>query len=124
MKNTATLAVTRPVFRGLRPGGPLPRAGIEPASLAVTRPVFRGLRQGFAPLVQHEGVLESCSDETRFQGIATPHRGQTTAKDSPVSCSDETRFQGIATITNTRIPSRVLNSQLAVTRPVFRGLRL
>ena len=65
------LAVTRPVFRGLRqdpvwhqdpPGGAL---------LAVTRPVFRGLR----PVQIHaERAAEgkaACSDETRFQGIAT-----------------------------------------------------
>ena len=68
----------------------------ERNKLAVTRPVFRGLRLRYGIEDAHD-LLGSCSDETRFQGIAT-------------------RILRIAF--QTRLKS------LAVTRPVFRGLRL
>mgnify|MGYP007094578017 CR=1 FL=1 len=64
----------------------------------------------------------TCSDETRFQGIATIVSQLIEEAPRQDPCSDETRFQGIATnfwrgmITHPR-------GALAVTRPVFRGLR-
>ena len=39
-------------------------------------------------------------------------------------CSDETRFQGIATLSAQAGYRRGQDAKLAVTRPVFRGLRL
>jgi len=88
--------VTRPVFRGLRPGVPPDRTLGSERRLAVTRPVFRGLR--------HVGTAElrfpdprACSDETRFQGIATGMAPPPPMGGPGEPCSDETRFQGIAT---------------------------
>ena len=39
----------------------------------------------------------TCSDETRFQGIATCLDWLDTSPEGKKTCSDETRFQGIAT---------------------------
>ena len=65
------LAVPRPVFRGLRPR--LMHLPDRPgnANLAVPRPVFRGLRPPFLSFVAETRDCDSCSAETRFQGIAT-----------------------------------------------------
>ena len=66
----------------------------------------------------------TCSDETRFQGIATPFIQTFVSGGSTTSpCSDETRFQGIATYSRAGQLLPAGNGGLAVTRPVFRGLR-
>ena len=83
---------------------------------------FQGIAtppKGFGDHQQHT----TCSDETRFQGIATPdlHHFPPSSRSSP-TCSDETRFQGIATLGLTWL-NVDLGLLLAVTRPVFRGLR-
>jgi len=115
----------------------------------VTRPVFRGLRLiSIFEITLYPNLSATCSDETRFQGIATdqPRRGGPVAEEAlavtrPVfrglrrgagvvrslaiiepACSDETRFQGIATAGRPRCFTYFF-SYLAVTRPVFRGLR-
>ena len=67
-------------------------------TLAVLRPVFRGLRRGGRGGGSGgAGISGSpCSAETRFQGIATTPWGPPQfPKGNP--CSAETRFQGIAT---------------------------
>ena len=67
-------------------------------SLAVPRPVFRGLRHPdqWAP---RDGVdRRPCSAETRFQGIATLAILVGPDACNLSSCSAETRFQGIATV--------------------------
>ena len=64
--------------------------------LAVLRPVFRGLRRD-PGRPEPEEAIQTCSAETRFQGIAT--------------C---TKYLG---------PTSRACPRLAVLRPVFRGLR-
>ena len=57
--------------------------------------------QGIATHICCEGAdLLSCpcSDETRFQGIATVMADEAACGAMPKACSDETRFQGIATL--------------------------
>jgi len=90
--------------------------------LAVTRPVFRGLRPGRFRPAPRAILVHSCSDETRFQGIATNSPGLDDAGIRHPACSDETRFQGIATCCDV-VGFRGRVGGLAVTRPVFRGLR-
>ena len=90
------LAVTRPVFRGLRPGpGRSPTHG-APSRLAVTRPVFRGLRPIF--------------------GLEFPFNMDQLAVTRPV-------FRGLRRRDYSDHWVSQAFTQLAVTRPVFRGLR-
>jgi len=72
--------------------------------------------------VLYDACLLACSDETRFQGIATGQPGRPQLPGLGPPCSDETRFQGIATIFVAQDFGFAAFS-LAVTRPVFRGLR-
>ena len=90
------LAVTRPVFRGLRPVHRTREPFHHLLWLAVTRPVFRGLRRSHSR-PYGETREPPCSDETRFQGIATFTNSSSTPSGGKATCSDETRFQGIAT---------------------------
>jgi len=143
------LAVPRPVFRGLRPDGLLSAMRCIPSHLAVPRPVFRGLRRDEEHLNKTNAPCETCSAETRFQGIATivrlvrlivrlvrlqcrdPFSGdcdfEVNRDDQPglimISCSAETRFQGIATVFlggGTIPPSHFLSPCSAETR--FQGI--
>jgi len=127
------LAVTRPVFRGLRPERFVVDPFLVPSScsdetrfqgiatlfsritlthpgripLAVTRPVFRGLRPSLLWKHPPQSWPPPCSDETRFQGIATLFLWPNNTCSGPTTCSDETRFQGIATLFSfSRFPGR------------------
>ena len=120
-----------------------------PSHLAVPRPVFRGLRRDEEHLNKTNAPCETCSAETRFQGIATivrlvrlivrlvrlqcrdPFSGdcdfEVNRDDQPglimISCSAETRFQGIATVFlggGTIPPSHFLSPCSAETR--FQGI--
>ena len=148
-----TLAVPRPVFRGLRGLQGFNRISIFPRGLlAVPRPVFRGLRdslsaamiaraaatspcsaetrfQGIARISELMAVSRvgsfTCSAETRFQGIATLRPQQGPIPPGPRPCSAETRFQGIATARAGPVPApRARKFKLAVPRSVFGGLQL
>ena len=57
---------------------------------------FQGIATGCALALIIEPLVP-CSDETRFQGIATFSDIKATSSFLLSSCSDETRFQGIAT---------------------------
>jgi len=116
------LAVTRPVFRGLRLDTIRTSFAWWAEGLAVTRPVFRGLR-----LVKGAGGHEvpgkpACSDETRFQGIATERPLCCIARPYPLLAVTRPVFRGLR-LENLFCCERGQNSHLAVTRPVFRGLR-
>jgi hypothetical protein len=143
------LARTRPVFRGLRPEESV-ISTITVSILARTRPVFRGLRHGLQNRHPSTGrQWQSCKDETRFQGIATPLRQSARpawlilllARTRPVfrglrpslplwggwqsTKLARTRpvFRGLRRLIPARRQKRVLPKLLARTRPVFRGLR-
>ena len=59
---------------------------------------FQGIATALeAGLFPWREELWTCSDETRFQGIATPALTISLTSGAKRTCSDETRFQGIAT---------------------------
>ena len=90
------LARTRPVFRGLRPFGQSIGWSGQYTRLARTRPVFRGLRRWLIPVARIAG-LAGLQGRDPFSGDCD-------------SYFPRSRF-------------RSSRSQLARTRPVFRGLR-